>query len=106
MTIDSALSKGLEPLVVFAGAGCADGVAVLFHVGVARRGGRFAGYGMANDRLGRGVARGGRSRNGQGRSDEEDSKERCRKCACESHGRPRMGCGDFYAAMPLVGFAR
>ena len=93
--------------MVFAGAGCADGMAVLFHVRVAGRGGRFVRYGMANDRLGRGVARGGRNRGGQGRSDEEDGKERCRKCACESHGSTPNGIwGNFYAPMRLVGLAR
>jgi hypothetical protein len=71
--------------VVLAGAGRADGMAVLFHVGIAGRGARFVRCGMANDRLGRGVARSDRSGGGQSRSDEEDGEERCGKCACESH---------------------
>jgi hypothetical protein len=49
------MAGALEPLV-FAGAGCRDRMAMLV-VGVPGRGSRFAGDGMADRRLGRGVAR-------------------------------------------------
>jgi hypothetical protein len=80
------MAGALEPLV-FAGAGCRDGMAMLV-VGVPGRCSSFAGDGMADHRLGRGVARGAPCC-----GDEEWGEESGGEKAGESHGRPLGGYG-------------
>jgi hypothetical protein len=79
----------LEQLVMFAGAGCRDGMAVLV-VGVAGRGGRFVGNGTADHRLGRGVVRRGLCGDHEAGGDKQGEKRGGKK-ACESHERPLGG---------------
>ena len=76
--------------MVFAGTGRADGVAVLFHVGIAGRVGGFARRWVMGQRLYRSLVRGPRPESGPGRSDQrgneqEQSEDRNGEQARKSH---------------------